>query len=258
MSGISRFKPFIRRESPGRLIDLAALVATIVIMLALVRDIVLLLPILDPAKIAVDYHLYIDATRRWLEHGVYYYPYQSVGPYETLPGVVLYPPTFILVMLPFLYLPCVLYWALPIGAVVYAAIYHQPRIVAWPGIALCLWSPDMKVTLVAGNPVLLMVGALALGTIWHWPSVLVFLKPSLLPFAFFGCRRRSWWIALGVLVLVSVPFLGLWVDWVRVVVNARHPLGLLYNVGQVPTMLLPIFVWICRTRRAPRDRGQEL
>jgi hypothetical protein len=246
--------PLIRRESPGRLIDLAALVATIVIISALVRDLVLLLPILDPANIAVDYHLYIDATRRWLEHGVYYYPYQSVGPYEASPGVVLYPPTFILVMLPFLYLPWVLYWVLPIGAVVYAVLYNRPRVVAWPGIALCLWSPGTTVTLVTGNPVLLMVGALALGTIWYWPSVLVFLKPSLLPFAFFGCWRRSWLFAFGALILVSASFLGLWVDWVRVVANARHPLGLLYNVGQVPMMLLPIFVWICRTRPAPRDK----
>ena len=44
-------------------------------------------------------------------------------------------------------------------------------------------------------------------------SVLVFLKPTLAPFAFFGANRRSWWVALGALGLVSLLFLPMWLDY---------------------------------------------
>lgn len=238
---------WIRCDSPGRYIDLVATGLTVVILAALARDLVLLLPNLEPAKIAIDYDLYVDATRRWLEGGGYYLPEQLLGPYEAVPGVVLYPPVFTLVMLPFLVLPWPAYWALPIAAVVFAILRHRPRAIVWPGIALCLWWPGTIVTLVAGNPVMLMIGALALGTIWAWPSVFVLLKPSLGPFALFGIWRRSWWVALGVMALVSLPFAGAWLDYATVLLNSRHPLGLLYNLGQVPTMVLPLLVWAGRS-----------
>jgi len=240
----------VRREAPGRWIDVIALAVTAAFLALLVRDLVPLLPNLDPAKIAVDYNLYVEATRRFVSGGFYYLPYQLEGPYEAVPGVILYPPPFTLVMLPFVVLPWIAYWAVPIGAILYATWRHRPRVIAWPGIAMCLWFPGTTVMVVAGNPTMLIVGAMALGTVWFWPSVLVLLKPTLAPFALFGAWKPSWWIALGVFVLVSVPFLGMWLDYATVLLNARHPLGLLYNLGQVPTMLLPIVIWAGRRRPA--------
>jgi len=240
----------IRHERPGRYIDVVSVGLTVVILAVLTRDLVLLLPNLDPTKIAVDYNLYVEATRRWLNGGGYYFPEQLAGPYDVVPGVVLYPPVFALVMLPFLVLPWWVYWALPIGAVIFAVNRHRPQPVVWPAIALCLWFPNTIVILVAGNPVMLMVGALALGTIWAWPSVFVLLKPTLGVFALFGIWRRSWWVALGVLILVSVPFAATWLDYIAVVRNARQALGPLYNLGQVPTMLLPLLVWTGRRAEA--------
>ena len=237
----------IRHEGRGRLIDIACLVLTGVILAMLVRDLVPLLPNLDPDKIAIDFNLYVEATRRAASGGDYYLLYQLQGPYPADPGVILYPPTFILVMLPFTWLPWPVYWLAGLGPVVYAAWVHRPRVIAWPAIALCLWWPGTIVNVVAGNPVLLFMGALALATIWYWPSVLIFLKPSLLPFAFFGVWKRSWWIALGVLVLISLPFGTMWRDYLTVLLNARHELGLLYNLGQVPLMLLPLAIWAGRT-----------
>ena len=241
---------------PGRRLsrlDIASLLITGVFTLLLVRDLVQLLPNLDPAKIAIDYNLYIGATQRFLDGGPYYLPGQLQGPYPADPGVILYPPTFILVMAPFLVAPPWTYWILPFAAVLYAAWRHRPAIVAWPYIAICCWFPGTTVNIVAGNPSILFCGALALGTIWYWPAVMGFLKPSLLPFAFFGVWTRAWWVGLGVLVLVSLPFAWLWRDYLQVVLDARHPLGLLYNVGQVPMMLIPIAIWAGRTRgRAER------
>ena len=229
-------------------LEVVSLVFTIVFTPLLVRDLVQLLPNLNPTKIAIDYNLYIGATQRFLDGGPYYLPSQLQGPYPADPGVILYPPTFILVMVPFLVLPPWTYWILPLVAVLYAAYRHRPGILAWPYLAICCWFPGTTVNIVAGNPSILFCGALALGTIWYWPAVMGFLKPSLLPFAFFGVWKRAWWVGLGVLVLVSLPFGGLWREYLQVVLDARHPLGLLYNIGQVPLMLIPIVIWAGRTR----------
>ena len=91
------------------------------------------------------------------------------------------------------------------------------------------------------------VAALALGTIWYWPSVFVLLKPSLAPFALFGANRRRWWLALGGFVLVSLPFGSLWIDWVTSIVNARGG-GLLYSTLEIPMLLLPLVAWLGRTQ----------
>jgi hypothetical protein len=239
----------IRPAGRGRLLDLAALAMTAAILGLLVVQWVPILFDLNVAKIAVDYNLYVDATQRAIDGGGYYLPYQVAGPYPADPGVILYPPPFILVMVPFLFLPWPVYWALPIAAVVGAIWMLRPAITWWPVMAFCLWWPGTLITLVAGNPVLLFTGAMALATIWYWPAVAIFLKPSLFPFALFGIWKRSWWIALGVAILVSLPFGAMWIDYIAVVRNAQHELGLLYNFGQAPTLALPLAAWAGRTRR---------
>lgn len=239
----------IRTEPRGRLLDLVALTLTTVFLGLLAVDLVRLLPHLDPAKIAIDYNLYIEATRRFFEGGGYYLPYQTQGPYPADPGVILYPPPFTLVVAPFLVLPWFAWWALPIGIVAAVAWCHRPRIVAWPFIAGCLWFPGTTVMIVAGNPTMLFVAGVALATVWAVFGPVVLLKPSLFPFALIGIRRRAWWLGLGILVAVSLPFGAMWIDYVKVLLNARHDLGLLYNVAQVPTMLLPVFAWLGRSRR---------
>jgi hypothetical protein len=238
----------IRAAGRGRLIDVAALTMTATILGLTVVNWVPILLDLDPAKIAIDYNLSVEATQRFLSGGGYYLPYQVAAPYDATPGVILYPPSFIVVMLPFLVLPWPFYWALPIAAVAWGIWFHRPRIPWWPVIALCLWWPGTLITLVAGNPVLLFTGAMALATIWYWPAVWIFLKPSLFPFAFFGVWKRSWWMGLAAFVLIAIPFAAMWIDYVHVLLNARHELGLLYNFGQAPTLALPLAVWAGRRR----------
>ena len=75
----------------------------------------------------------------------------------------------------------------------------------------------------------------------------VLLKPSLGPFALFGAWRRSWWVALGVLVAASLPFGALWLDWLTSVENSQGG-GLLYSSLEIPMLLLPLVAWAFRTR----------
>jgi hypothetical protein len=193
----------------------------------------------------IDYSLYMEATRRWLTGGPFFEPYQLAGPYTISHGDVLYAPNALLLFVPFTLLPAFLWWAIPIAVTVWAIARMQPSVLAWPFISLCLaWPPTLART-VAGNPVMWVVAALALGCLYRWPAIGVLLKPSLFPFAFIGARDRRWWIALGVAILASLPFGAMWLDWFRAVMNGQGG-GILYSFQDVPILLLPIVAWKLR------------
>ena len=197
--------------------------------------------------LGVDYRLYIDATSRWLAGGSFYPAYELAAPFAT-DHDVLYPPNAILLFAPFTVLPAVLWWAIPLGIVAWVIVRLRPDPVAWPFLAICLAWPATALTIVVGNPVLWAVAALALALRHGWPAALIWLKPSLFPFALLGVWHRSWWLALGLLVAMSVPFGGLWEDWFRVVWNSRVG-GVFHSIQQVPLLLLPLIAWLGRTRR---------
>ena len=219
---------------------------------------VLLIP--DPLEqpLGVDFQLYRDVAARWLAGGPYFEPYQLAGPYEIRAGDVLYPPVGLILFVPFAVLPAViaglLWWALPLGATGWAIWSLRPRPEVWPLLALCLAWPTTPLKTWTGNPVIWTVAALALGTRYAWPSVFVFLKTSLFPFAFFGANRRSWWIALAGLVVASVPFGAMWLDWVASIVNSRGG-GILYSALEIPMLMLPLVAWAGRRRGAPLSSG---
>lgn len=215
---------------------------------------VLLVPRALEQPLGVDFTLYRDVAARWLAGGSYFEPYQLAGPYEIRAGDVLYPPVGLWLFVPFALLPAVaawlLWWAVPVGATGWAIWRLRPRPAVWPLLALCLAWPTTLLKTWTGNPVIWCVAALALGTLYRWPSVFVLLKTSLFPFALFGANRRSWWLALGGLLLLSLPFGALWGEWVASVVNSRGGGGL-YSTLEVPMLLLPLVAWLGRTAREP-------
>ena len=87
-----------------------------------------------------------------------------------------------------------------------------------------------------------MVAAEAAGFLLGWPAVLVFLKPTLAPFALAGAWHRSWWIALGLLLLANLALLPLWGQWVTVITNSG--LGAGYSLYQLPLMAVPFVAWL--------------
>jgi hypothetical protein len=201
----------------------------------------------------VDFALYRDVAHRWLAGGAYFEPYQLAGPYDVRAGDVLYPPVALWLFVPFAVLPDVaawfFWWIVPLGAIAWVIWQLHPRPDVWPILAVCVAWPTTLLKTWTGNPVIWCVAALALGTLYRWPSVFVLLKTSLFPFALFGANRRSWWVALGILVLVSLPFGGLWTDWVTSVVNSRGA-GVLYSALEAPMLLLPVVAWLGRRGRA--------
>ena len=187
----------------------------------------------------IDYTLYMEATRRWLAGGSFFQPYQLEGAYAIQMGDVLYPPNALPLFVAFTVLPAVLWWAIPLGTTAAAIWRMRPAPVAWPFMALCVFWPPMVARTVAGNPVMWVMAAVALGFVVRWAFVGVLLKPSLFPFALLGIRSRGWWIALALWVVVSIPFGAMWLDWVQAVTNSTGG-GLLYSMQDVPILLLPV------------------
>ena len=217
--------------------------------LAVISLVILAFPIVDFVSAAmkpnfngyggIDYTLYMDATRRWLAGGSFYEPYQLAGPYPIQMGDVLYAPNAMPLFIAFTALPAFLWWAIPLGVTAWAIWRVRPAPVAWPFMALCIFWPTMVARTVAGNPVMWVMAAVALGFIVRWAFVGVLLKPSLFPFALLGVRSRRWWIALAVWIAISIPFGALWFDWVSALTNSTGG-GLLYSLQDVPILLLPV------------------
>lgn len=231
--------------APGTVVSVTPRVRAVLLVVALG---ILVFPLADLLRAAgkpdfngyggIDYSLYMDATRRWLAGGGFFQPYQLAGPYPISMGDILYPPTTLFLFVPFTILPAVLWWAIPLG-VTGAAIWRlRPAPVSWPFLALCCFWPPFVARIVAGNPVMWAMAAVALGFLVRWAFVGVLIKPSLFPFALLGARDRTWWIALAVVVLLSVPFGAMWLDWITAVTNSSG--GLLYSLQDVPILLLPV------------------
>ena len=196
-----------------------------------------------------DHAVYIDAARQWMGNGSFYAAHQLDGPYVVSQTEILYPPLILPLLVVFSYVPAVFWWAVPMIILAGVLVYWRPSQLGWALILVCLANPFTFTIYLWGNPGMWFVAFVGLATIYHWPSVFVFLKPTLAPFALVGFRHRSWWIALSLFVVVSLALLPLWSDYIDVVSNARGPLvSPLYSWQQVPLMLVPLIAQRAATR----------
>jgi hypothetical protein len=201
-----------------------------------------------------DAQLYRDAGHRIMAGGPLYPAFQLAGPYTMDQRPELYPPpTMYLLVAPMSALPAPLWWLIPIVVLAATVIHHRPSPWGWVAIFLCLAWPNTGFVLLAGNPVIWAAAALGLATIWPALGPLVLLKPSLAPFALFGIWTRGWWVTTALLVAVSVAMLPMWLDYLTVLRNGQA--DLLYSIGHIPLMLIPLIAWLSRRRPADRTSG---
>ena len=205
----------------------------------------------------LDYRWHMEASRRLLDTGTPYHAYQLAGPYSLQEGLIpaigapiLYPPIAFALFIPFLWLPALLWWAIPITILVFCMTRHRPPLWGWALTGACFcWLPSIGVY-IFGNPGMWIAAFVAAGTVWSWPFVLVLLKPTFAPIALLGATHRSWWVALAVLGAISVLFWPVWFDWFTILDNADLTLG--YNTPTVPLMVAPLIPWLLDPRHPIR------
>lgn len=204
--------------------------------------------------IRIDYETYVAYARRFLETGSQYLPSQVVGPYLNQPLVApelipsSYPPTAIALFLPFVWLPALLWWAVPLGILAWAVASWRPGLAAWPFITACLIWPETSTVVIVGNSTMWVVAMTAAGLRWGWPAAFVILKPSLAFIAILGVRRPSFWLLVGAMLVSSLVLLPEWVRWFIALRNGSVPIT--YSLGSIPLVLIPILAWLGRRRRS--------
>jgi hypothetical protein len=193
--------------------------------------------------LGVDFHQYQEATRRWLAGDGFYWPRQLMGAYDVQAADVLYPPTILLLLVPFLVLPEILWWAIPLGCIALVVYRLRPAAWTWPLLAFALaWPRDLALILF-GNPTMWVAAAVAGGVVWGWPAAFVLLKPTLAPLALIGIGRRSWWLTAATVAILTLAFWTLAVDYIAVVRDARSGSTLLYSLPDLPIVLVPVIAW---------------
>ena len=220
----------------------------IVLAVAAVAELVFLWGYLEEqGALGLDLTYFRAISQRWLDTGEFYLPRQLAGPYvvETLVDV-LYPPIALYLFVPFLVLPDLLWWAVPITVFVLCIVRLRPARWTWPLIMVGIAWPQTVSQVLYGNTNMWIAAFIAAGLCFAWPSVLVLIKPSLAPFALIGIRRRRWWAGMAVLVLASIPFGSLWIDYATALQNSS--LGAAHALVTLPLMLAPIWAWLGRAR----------
>ena len=118
-----------------------------------------------------DHRFYVDAARRWLETGSFYLPHQMAGPYSvTLMLDVLYPPTALYLFAPFVRLPWILWWLIPLATIASVVVWLRPAIWSWPLLALTILWPRTLGAVIYGNMDMWVAAGLAAGIRWGWPA----------------------------------------------------------------------------------------
>jgi hypothetical protein len=81
--------------------------------------------------------------------------------------------------------------------------------------------------------------------LWGFTAPLVLLKPTYALLALVGSKRRSWWLGVGLVALLSALTLPLWPDYLTAMRNARFGQDTVAHVAaHLPLLLLPVVAWL--------------
>lgn len=243
-----------RRPGAFRTIGVAAAaLLSVLVLTAGTWYVTLIVPYMaETNQLGVDHRNLVQAADRWLAGGPFYAPYQLDGPYiigDNDLSPILYPPPWLLLLVPFTVLPGLLWWLVPIAITGVVVVYHRPKPIVWPVLALLIAFPQTLWNAAAGNTSMWVTAAVAVGTVTGPWALLAALKPSLLaPFALIGVWRRSWWIGLVILVGVCALFLPLWMDYVVVLRNTLAGNDAAYGINQLLAVMIPVVAWLGSSR----------
>ena len=219
-------------------------------VLFLVCGAVLLVSFWSPNAVHVgdDLEHYLDGVERWWTTGNPYLPNEIAGRFDYERETFLHPPVSILFFAPWLVLPPVLWWVIPIGITLAHVVAWRPAPWTWPLIAFGLAQPQLHHALLWGNTNLWLTAALTLALTGGPWAALFLVKPSLGVLALVGIHRRSWWRTTALIAAISIPFGFLWVDWAKVLLHS--PADLTYGLRNLPWVLIPVIAWAGRSRDA--------
>jgi hypothetical protein len=215
--------------------------------------------------LAIDYRMFVEFGHRWADHGSIYAPYQLAGRFAFDAGALehdpaampaLYPPIAAPIFWLLTIVPGFVWWVLPITGLAIAVRGAQAW--TWPLLPLVGWFPAVPALFIVGGSSMWVAAGLALAARWGWPAAVVVFKPSLAPLLVVGIRRKSTWLTLGVLAVISALMLPEWFRYVTVLRNVDSP-GLVYSVNDLPLIAAAVITaWSAGRPRAMEARDRLL
>ena len=190
-------------------------------------------------------HGYLVGARRFLDTGSPYLAEQLAGPFELGYHSFIHPPSALPLFVPFLWLPAILWWMLPIAITAYALYRLRPTPWSLATMALLLCWPRSTGALLTGNTDIWAMAAVAAATVWGGAAVALIIKPTFAPLALIAIKQRSTWMAGAVVAGTSLLMAPLWIQWLSVIRNADLPLT--YSLLNLPLVALPLVGWLGRT-----------
>jgi hypothetical protein len=190
-----------------------------------------------------DFARYLEGARQFLDTGSPYTIPAEPLTYEQMFTVLpfVHPPIALYLFVPFLWLPAVLWWMIPAGIAAWCAYRWRPGEWAWIASLLVLGWPPYVQNIQVGNTDMYVAALTGAGMLYGWPAALLVLKPHSLPWAVFSVGKRSFWIGLGVIAVLAVPFGALWFEWIEMVSKASS-VGPSYVTKLLP--LVPVIWWL--------------
>ena len=185
---------------------------------------------------------YTDGARRFIDTGSPYTAEQLAGPWQLDIRSFIHPPIALGLFIPFLVLPALLWWAIPAAILGWALWRLRPAPWTWPVMLLLLCWPRSLGSIIAGNTDIWIMAFVAAAAVLRWPAAFIVIKPSFAPLLLIGVRRRSWWLTMAVLGVISLLMLPLWFEWVTVLRNASP--DPLYSIFNLPLVSIGLVAWL--------------
>lgn len=189
---------------------------------------------------------YLAGARRFVETGSPYLPEQIAGRWALETHSFVHPPAALILFVPFLVLPAVLWWSIPLAITAWALVRLRPARWTWPLLALCLIWPRSIGSLLAGNSDMWVMAIVAAGAVLRWPLALLIVKPTFGPFSLIGFGHRTWLVAHLAVAAGIVATWPMWVDYFAVLFNSQVRLD--YSLLNLPLVALPAIAWLGRSR----------
>lgn len=204
-------------------------------------------------EIGYDPDLFAMFGRRFVTTGEAYFPIQFGEPYRAEGVTNIYPPLAMYLFVPLAYVPIALWWIIP-GAVFAWHLWDcRPAPWTWPVMAFLLGLFPTVSGLIYGSSTMWAVALICIGLRHPAAMAALAFKPVDAFLAVLYVRRRSFWLGLGVVALLAIPFGDLWVEWWRAITNIDGGTPL-RNITGVPLLLIPVVAWLGRNRRRVLSR----
>lgn len=197
------------------------------------------------AHLGWDFGHYLVATERWLSQGSPYDPRFIAEPFVYDDIAFIHPPVALVLFAPFLLLPAVLWWTLPLAIVGWILWAYRPSAIGLTAILLIIALPLTLEKVLVGNSIMWVTAFVGLGIRFGWAWALLIIKPLFAPLILLGAADRRTWIGLVAVALFSGMFGTLWLEWAETVRNFRGPPA--YTLLDLPMALIPIVAWLARS-----------